>query len=98
MSIRRRGMALLAVCAILATVVLGFASTASAQSYTPPSQLQNSGIQANQEAQAQAPLARTGSNSTIPVAEFGVALLMAGGFLLIISRKRAEHARVAATS
>ena len=90
MTIRGRGLSLLAALAMVTVLLFGWASAASAQQdYTPPPPTDGA-IQGNN--QQQAPLARTGSNSTIPTAEIGVLLLVAGGFFVIVARKRAQHA------
>ena len=104
MSITRRGWALLAACAIVATMLFGAVTTASAQSYTPPAPNPggNQNIGGNNVGTGGGiggeGLARTGSNSTVPVAQLAVVLLVAGGFLVIVGRKRAERSRLAATS
>jgi len=42
------------------------------------------------------PLARTGSNSTMPLARFGFGLLAAGGAALLVSRRRRASVAAAA--
>jgi LPXTG-motif cell wall-anchored protein len=93
---RRRGLALLAAFAILGVIVLGSVSTASADDYTPsvPSSSQ-SVAPTNSSNSTPGTLPRTGSNSTIPFLELGVVLVLAGGFLVLVARKRSERAPTA---
>lgn len=54
-----------------------------------------SGVEAATQVQGEA-LARTGSDSSIPLARIGLVLVAAGGLVVLFARRR-RHARAAAT-
>jgi LPXTG-motif cell wall-anchored protein len=96
LSIRQRGVALFAALMIVGVVVLGSVSAASAQSdYKPSTESSSIAPSSSSHASGAAtPLPRTGSNSTVPMTQLGVLLVVAGGFLVIVARKRSHRERV----
>lgn len=92
MSIRQRGAASVAALTIVVAVMFAVISPASAQTDYQPSTKSSDPAKSSSSASGTA-LPRTGSNSTIPMAQFGVLLVVAGGFLVIIARKRSHSER-----
>jgi LPXTG-motif cell wall-anchored protein len=95
LSIRQRGVALFAALMIVGVVVLGSVSAASQSDYKPSTESSSIAPSSSSHASGAAtPLPRTGSNSTVPMTQLGVLLVVAGGFLVIVARKRSHRERV----
>src|SRR3954470_17416940 len=83
LSIRQRGVALMAALTIVGAVLIGTMSAASAQNYQPSTQPSSSvAPSSGSQSSTTAALPRTGSNSTVPMTQLGVLLVVGGGFLV----------------
>jgi LPXTG-motif cell wall-anchored protein len=93
LSIRQRGVALVAALTIVGAVLFGMMSAASAQNYQPSTQPSSVAPSSASTSTGGSALPRTGSSSTLPMAELGAVLVVGGGFLVIASRKRSQRPR-----
>jgi hypothetical protein len=89
LTLRQRGVALIAAIAMVLAFIVASTQAASAQAYPPgPPPPGGTGNIEVVQPTAAAPLARTGSNLTLPAVEVAVVLLAAGGLLVTVGRRR----------